>query len=82
MTGPLRVATHLAHWISPRFAVHISKWIEECRAIGNNNAKYLSELSNLQPSWSDQLEKKNPEIWQRSLNLKWKYRRQLVELIY
>ena len=51
------VVTHLAMWISPRFSVKISFWIEEWKAINNNKNIYNNELCILEPSITNKQEK-------------------------
>jgi hypothetical protein len=68
MTGPNenrctwvhpRVAIHLAQWVSAKFAVKVSAWIVEWYKLSAENYnKFLHEISNLEPSESNQLEKK------------------------
>lgn len=52
------VATHLAMWISPKFAVKVTKWIEEWKLTNDNKQIYDYEISNLVPSYNDQEEAK------------------------
>jgi hypothetical protein len=53
-----RVATHLAMWISPKFSVKVTGWIEEWKQFSKvNEKKYLDELCTLEPSFSNQKEK-------------------------
>ncbi len=44
-----RVATHIAQWISPKFAVLISNWIEEWIIINNNIGRYEDAIKNIEP---------------------------------
>jgi len=53
-----RVAFHLAVWLSPRFLVKVSNWIEEWQKYSQENqAKYQHEINNLVPSKQSQKEK-------------------------
>ena len=57
-----RLATELARWISPKFGVEITGWIEEWRKQKQENElKYIHALQTLEPSESDQQEKKIQE---------------------
>lgn len=49
-----RVATHLAHWISSKFAERVTKWIEHAKtALPNVKQEYNHELHNIRPDiWS------------------------------
>lgn len=43
--------THIAHWISPKFAVKVGIWIEEWKNYSNENfIEYYNCLSKLEPS--------------------------------
>ncbi len=54
-----RVATVLALWISPKFAVKVTHWIEEWKEFKlENRDTYFREITNLVPSHALQLEKK------------------------
>lgn len=56
------VATDIARWISPKFGVQISIWIEEWRKHKKENyRKYIQALQTLEPSESDQQKKKIQE---------------------
>lgn len=53
---PLLV-TNIANWISPIFALKISKWVDEWRNYSDiNNQKYWNAIGNLEPSSNDQKE--------------------------
>jgi aspartyl-tRNA synthetase len=53
-----RIATHLAQWISPEFAVKVTGWIEEWKLTEvKNNDDWLYELHNLKVSKTSQREK-------------------------
>lgn len=50
--------THIAYWISPKFAIKESLWIEEWKNFSNENLfKYYYTLSNLEPLQNNNKEK-------------------------
>ncbi|AVL93391.1 putative KilA-n domain-containing protein [Megavirus vitis] len=52
------LVTHIACWMSPKFFVKVSLWIEEWKKYSaKNNFKYYKELCNLEPSLSSVREK-------------------------
>jgi len=49
-----RLIPHIALWISSKFAIKVSKWLEEWRKYSKeNNLSYWKTLSALEPSFSD-----------------------------
>jgi hypothetical protein len=63
-----RVATHLAMWLSPKFAVKVSKWVEEWTLCSETNARtYLNELENLEVSRTLQKEKALNNFYKEAL---------------
>lgn len=51
------VATNIAQWISPIFSIKISIWIEEWKNSSDiNETKYITSITNLQPSPNSQKE--------------------------
>ena len=56
-----KIGIHLAQWISVKFMVEISEWIEEWKKYNNNNQiKYEKAINNIEPD--DILEGKENEI--------------------
>lgn len=56
-THPM-ASTYLAMWISPAFAIKVSKWIEEWRLFDiKNNTNFIKELCVLEPYICDNQEK-------------------------
>lgn len=53
------LVTHIASWISPKFSIKVSHWIEEWKKYSSdNNFMYYQELCNLKPSQCSMKEKK------------------------
>jgi KilA-N domain len=53
-----RLVTHLAAWIDTGFEAKITSWVEEWRSYSEKNSNvYITALSELQPSISDQRER-------------------------
>ncbi len=63
-----RAATLLAMWISPKFGVKVSRWIEEWRVLKDNDKIYLNSLASLEPSETSQKEKQIQEKLKSELN--------------
>jgi hypothetical protein len=64
-----RIATHLAMWISPEFAVKVTGWVEQWRLTKlKNNDEWISSLKNLKISKSFQKEKEIQLKYQKELN--------------
>ena len=63
-----RAATWLAMWISPKFGVKVSRWIEEWRVLKDNDKIYLNSLASLEPSETSQKEKQIQEKLKSELN--------------
>jgi hypothetical protein len=64
-----RIATHLAMWISPEFAVKVTGWVEQWRLTKlKNNDEWISSLKNLKISKSIQKEKEIQLKYQKELN--------------
>jgi KilA-N domain len=52
------LTTHIAYWISPKFAVKVGMWIEEWKKYSNKNlSKYYDSLSKLEPYQNNNKEK-------------------------
>lgn len=65
---PLLV-THLAIWISPKFVVKVSQWIEEWKNYSlENKNKYQYELEHLEPSHNILREKELQAKYKNKLN--------------
>jgi hypothetical protein len=63
-----QIATHIAIWISPKFGVAVSGWIEEWKAQGNNKDKYIKKLNSIEPAEIIQKEKEIQARLKRELN--------------
>jgi KilA-N domain len=66
-----QLATALAPWISPAFAVQVSKWVEEWKEYKPENKEiYMNSLKNIKPSKSTQKEKEIQLKLQKELDAK------------
>jgi hypothetical protein len=60
--------TSVAHWISPKFAVKISLWIEEWKKFSvKNENKYWNAISKIKPSFNDKKEFRIKQILNKKL---------------
>jgi KilA-N domain len=65
-----RIATYLAQWISIKFSVKVSKWIEEWKEFNlKNDNKYIEEIQKLECSVSYKKEKEIQLLIKKELNV-------------
>ena len=62
-----RLATCIALWVDPCFALKVSEWIEEWRALNNNNERYIQALKELKPFPTVQAERQVQKRLHREL---------------